>query len=128
MSAEIITLARAKRQRQKAKTSKRRRQSTPFAALPVDLPWEARQAVRMIRRLDDEEDMTDDRSRQRVRFLMTDAADRLERGLAAYSDTQRRELRRVVVDALRPDALVGELNGARAMLELILNALPPRRE
>ncbi len=125
MSAEIIQLATVKRRPRRAQAPKRR-QPEPVDVSPPEFAWTAWQALHTLDRVG-EEGMADDRSRDLVRRLLSDAGDQLQRSLAAYTEAQRRDFRRTVVDAFGPDVRCGELNGARAMLELILGALPPRR-
>ena len=94
------------------------------------LPWATSLALRALRlALDDlSQERFTRRRRERTLTLVQAAIRDLECGLRNAMDTATGDLSKDLLRALDPMVTVAELEGARAVLRLMLAALPPERE
>jgi hypothetical protein len=116
-AADLVDI---KKFRAAAKRSKRPRRQ-PVPTMPDwPLPFAAESALRSLRLA--QEDLP---PKSREHLLITHAVRDLERGLATNTKRARRDLRETLVRALGPDLTVGDIEGARRALKLLLALLPP---
>ena len=89
---------------------------------PIPLPEAAHQAVRLLRL--SLGDIKKPRWRAQAEVMLGHVIEELERGLQHEAERAAGEFSQDLLRALRPDVTVYEIKGARAVLELILAALP----
>jgi hypothetical protein len=114
MSADVIRLVTASGRKQRRGGRKRN------AADRGPLIWEARQALRLLQQAIEARGVDE----KRADLLLKMAERQLAAGIEAHIDNAKRDVGRIVMDALGPDTTCGEIQGARKALSLILRALP----
>lgn len=120
MTAQIVSLTKHRRQA-KRKPQQRRVTAAETPRPPRPLLSVSEQAVRMMQLA--KKDLADKNWKSAALFIDMAARD-LDRSIKAYVEGAQRDVRLIVLDALGPDVTVGEIQGARKALSLVLDCLP----